>query len=232
MSSHRALSSCDRLPMNDLILVNITKSFPIHHGRDMRVILDDISLHVHPGERWGIMGPNGAGKSTIIQIVSGSLTPDSGTVHRGMNVSWPIAFGGAFHSSLTGRDNARLIARIYGVDVDETVAGVEAFAELGTYLDEPVKTYSSGMNSRLSFALSMAIDFDCFLVDEVISVGDIRFNRKCEEELRNRENKAMVLVSHHLDIIRNNCDHAAFLQHGKLHFFDSVDEAISAYEGM
>jgi len=218
--------------MNDLLLENIHKTFPIRHGRGKQVVLDSISLRVRPGERWGIMGPNGAGKSTIIQIISGSLTPDSGTVHRGMDVSWPIAFGGAFHSSLTGRDNARLIARVYGVDVDETVAGVEAFAELGTYLDEPVKTYSSGMNSRLSFALSMAIDFDCFLVDEVISVGDIRFNRKCEEELRSRENKAMVLVSHHLDIIRNNCDHVAFLQHGKLHFFDSVDEAICTYEQM
>ena len=218
--------------MSDLVLENITKSFPIHHGRDMRVILDDISLHVHPGERWGIMGPNGAGKSTMIQIISGSLTPDSGTVHRGMTVSWPLAFGGAVHSSLTGRDNARLIARVYGIDVDRTVAQVEDFAELGVYLDEPVKTYSSGMNSRLSFAISMAVDFDCFLVDEVISVGDIRLNRKCEEELRSRENKAMVLVSHHLDIIRNNCDHAAFLQHGKLHFFDSVDEAIRTYEQM
>ncbi|MBU2768376.1 ABC transporter ATP-binding protein [Acidithiobacillus ferrivorans] len=218
--------------MNDLILTNITKTFPIHHGRDQRIVLDDISLHVHSGERWGIMGPNGAGKSTMIQIISGSLTPDSGTVHRGMTVSWPLAFGGAFHSSLTGRDNARLIARVYGIDVDTTVAQVEDFAELGVYLDEPVKTYSSGMNSRLSFAISMAVDFDCFLVDEVISVGDVRFNRKCEEELRRRDGKAMLLVSHHVDLIRNNCDHAAFLQHGKLHFFDSVDEAVRTYEQM
>jgi capsular polysaccharide transport system ATP-binding protein len=218
--------------MSDLILANITKTFPIHHGRDKRVILDSISLHVRSGERWGIMGPNGAGKSTMIQIISGSLTPDSGTVHRGMTVSWPLAFGGAFHSSLTGRDNARLIARVYGIDVEQTVAQVEEFAELGVYLDEPVKTYSSGMNSRLSFAISMAVDFDCFLVDEVISVGDVRFNRKCEEELRRREGKAMLLVSHHVDLIRNNCDHAAFLQNGKLHFFDSVEEAVRTYEQM
>ena len=218
--------------MNGLILNSVTKSFPIHHGRDKQVVLNDISLRVRPGERWGIMGPNGAGKSTMIQIISGSLTPDSGTVHRGMTVSWPLAFGGAFHSSLTGRDNARLIARVYGIDVDTTVAQVEDFAELGLYLDEPVKTYSSGMNSRLSFAISMAVDFDCFLVDEVISVGDVRFNRKCEEELRRRDGKAMLLVSHHVDLIRNNCDHAAFLQQGKLHFFDSVDEAVCAYEQM
>jgi capsular polysaccharide transport system ATP-binding protein len=135
-----------------------------------------------------------------------------------MHVSWPLAFGGAFQGALTGRDNARLIARVYGVDVKETITRVEDFAELGLYLDEPVKSYSSGMNSRLSFALSMAIDFDCFLVDEVISVGDVRFNRRCEEELKRRKNNAMVLVSHHTDLIRNNCDHAAFLQHGRLHF--------------
>jgi len=218
--------------MTDLILSDIVKTFPIRHGHGTKVVLDGVSLQVHPGERWGIIGPNGAGKSTMIQIISGSLAPDSGTVHRGMTVSWPLAFGGAFHSSMTGRDNARLIARVYGLDIEETVAQVEAFAELGSDLDEPVKIYSSGMSSRLSFAISMAVDFDCFLVDEVISVGDIRFNRKCEEELRRREDKAMILVSHHLDIIRNNCDRAAFLQHGKLHFFDTVDEAIAAYERM
>ncbi len=218
--------------IKSLFLRNISKSFPIHHGREMRVVLDDISLEVKPGERWGIMGPNGAGKSTMIQIISGSLRPDSGTIEKGMHVSWPLAFGGAFQGSLTGRDNARLIARVYGVDVQETITKVEEFAELGVYLDEPVKTYSSGMNSRLSFALSMAIDFDCFLVDEVISVGDVRFNRRCEEELKRREHKAMLLVSHHTDLIRNNCDHAAFLKDGKLHFFDSVEEAIRVYESM
>lgn len=218
--------------MNDLVLCNISKTFPIHHGRDKRLVLDDISLRIRPGERWGIMGPNGAGKSTLIQIISGSLRADSGTVERGMHVSWPLAFGGAFQGALTGRDNARLIARVYGVDVKETITRVEDFAELGLYLDEPVKSYSSGMNSRLSFALSMAIDFDCFLVDEVISVGDVRFNRRCEEELKRRKNNAMVLVSHHTDLIRNNCDHAAFLQHGRLHFFDEVNAAVEAYEQM
>lgn len=217
---------------NSLILDNIRKSFPIHHGRDMRVILDDISLQIHPGERWGIMGPNGAGKSTLIQIISGSLRADSGTIQRGMTVSWPLAFGGAFQGSLTGRDNARLIARVYGVDVKETVAKVEDFAELGIYLDEPVKSYSSGMNSRLSFAISMAVDFDCYLVDEVISVGDARFNRRCEEELKRRESKAMVLVSHHVDLIRGNCNHAAILENGRLRVIEDLDEAVHYYSNM
>ena len=218
--------------MANITLRDITKSFPIHHGRHMRVVLHDISFSIQPGERWGVMGPNGAGKSTLIQIISGSLLPDSGSVERGMTISWPLAFGGAFQGSLTGRDNARLIARIYGKDVKETIGLVEDFAELGSYLDEPVRNYSSGMNSRLGFALSMAVDFDCFLVDEVISVGDHRFNRKCEEELRRRANKAMVLVSHHVDLIRNNCDRAVFLHEGRLHFFDDVESAVRAYEGL
>ena len=217
---------------NSLILSHISKSFPIHHGRDMRLVLDDISLDIHPGERWGIMGPNGAGKSTLIQIISGSLRADAGTVRRGMTVSWPLAFGGAFQGALTGRDNARLIARVYGVDVKETVAQVEDFAELGIYLDEPVKSYSSGMNSRLSFAISMAVDFDCYLVDEVISVGDARFNRRCEDELKRRDTKAMVLVSHHADLIRNNCDHAAILENGRLREIDDIDEAVHYYTNM
>ncbi len=218
--------------MTNITLRDIKKSFPVHHGRHMRVILQDISFSIRPGERWGVMGPNGAGKSTLIQIISGSLLPDSGTVERGMTISWPLAFGGAFQGSLTGRDNARLIARIYGKDVKETIGLVEDFAELGYYLDEPVRNYSSGMNSRLGFALSMAVDFDCFLVDEVISVGDHRFNRKCEEELRRRANKAMVLVSHHVDLIRNNCDRAVFLHEGRLHFFDDVESAVRAYEDL
>ena len=217
---------------NSLILSHISKSFPIHHGRDMRLVLDDISLDIHPGERWGIMGPNGAGKSTLIQIISGSLRADAGTVRRGMTVSWPLAFGGSFQGALTGRDNARLIARVYGVDVKETVAQVEDFAELGIYLDEPVKSYSSGMNSRLSFAISMAVDFDCYLVDEVISVGDARFNRRCEDELKRRATKAMVLVSHHADLIRNNCDHAAILENGRLREIDDIDEAVHYYTNM
>lgn len=211
---------------------HVHKSYPIHHGRDMRLILDDISFTVIPGERLGIIGPNGAGKSTLIQIISGSLHPDSGQVHRGMSISWPLAFGGAFQGNLTGRDNAKLLARVYNVDIKQTVEFVQAFGEFGVYFDEPVKSYSTGMNSRLGFALSMAIDFDCFLVDEVISVGDRRFNKKCEVELERRAEKSMIMVSHHVDLIRNNCTHAGFLHQGKLHIYDNIEEAIRDYESL
>lgn len=213
-----------------IMLNNIYKSYPIHHGRHERLILDSISFTVSPGDKLGIMGPNGAGKSTLIQLVSGALLPDKGIVDRKMSISWPLAFGGAFQGSLTGRDNAKLLARVYNTNVEKTVEFVESFGEFGIYFDEPVKSYSTGMNSRLGFALSMAIDFDCFLVDEVISVGDQRFNKKCEAELEQRSNKSMIMVSHHVDLIRNNCTKAAFLHQGKLHIFEQVEDAIYAYE--
>ena len=210
----------------------VSKSYPINHGRDMRLILNDIHFTVIPGQRLGIMGSNGAGKSTLIQLVSGSLLPDKGYIHRGMSISWPLAFGGAFQGSLTGRDNAKLLARVYNVDIQQTIEFVQSFGEFGRYFDEPVKSYSTGMNSRLGFALSMAIDFDCFLVDEIISVGDSRFNKKCEAELEKRVDKAMIMVSHHVDLIRKSCTHAGFLHHGKLHIFEQIEEAIHAYESL
>lgn len=213
-----------------IMLDNVYKSYPIHHGRHYRLILDGVSFTVSPGDKLGIMGPNGAGKSTLIQLVSGALLPDKGIVDRKMSISWPLAFGGAFQGSLTGRDNAKLLARVYNTNVEKTVEFVESFGEFGIYFDEPVKSYSTGMNSRLGFALSMAIDFDCFLVDEVISVGDQRFNKKCETELEQRSNKSMIMVSHHVDLIRNNCTKAAFLHQGKLHIFEQVEDAIYAYE--
>lgn len=216
--------------MKEISLKDVRKSFPLQHSKKPREVLHGVSLNIQLGDRVGIMGPNGAGKSTLINVISGALKPDSGTVHRSMSLSWPLAFGGAFQGSLTGRDNTRLIARVYGKDIKETIEIVEGFAELGRYFDEPVKSYSTGMTSRLGFGLSMAVDFDCFLVDEVISVGDIRFNQRCEDELRRRENKAMVLVSHHADLIMNNCNRAAYLYEGQLHFCDSVEETCRTYE--
>lgn len=218
--------------MKEISLINVRKSFPLQHSKKPREVLQGVSLIIQLGDRVGIMGPNGAGKSTLINIISGALKPDSGTVHRSMSLSWPLAFGGAFQGALTGRDNTRLIARIYNKNIRETIEIVEGFAELGRYFDEPVKSYSTGMTSRLGFGLSMAVDFDCFLVDEVISVGDIRFNRRCEDELRRRENKSMVLISHHSDLILHNCNRAAYLYEGQLHSCETVEETCNAYHAL
>lgn len=210
-------------------LSDVNKSYLTHCG-PVRV-LRNIDLTVAQGERVGILGRNGAGKSTLIRIVSGAELPTSGVVERGMSVSWPLAFGGAFQGSLTGLDNLRVICRIYGVSAAERIGFVEEFSELGLYLREPVKTYSSGMRARLAFAISMVIDFDCFLIDEIVAVGDARFHAKCNHELFvNRGDRAMIIVSHNADYIREHCSRAAVLVDGELHHADSLDEAFAFYD--
>ncbi|VWC84208.1 capsule polysaccharide export ATP-binding protein, CpxA [Burkholderia lata] len=214
-------------------LRNVTKRYSIHHGRSHREVLKGVNLRVRAGERWGILGRNGAGKSTLIRIISGSDKPHSGEVIKTMSVSWPLAFGGTFQGSLTGKDNVRLIARIYNVDYRKTLDLVEDFAELGAYLDEPVKSYSSGMASRLAFAISMSIEFDCFLIDEGMSVGDHRFHQKCNVELfEKRGDRAMIIVAHQTDLIRNVCSHAAVLENGVLKACETVENAIQIYESL
>jgi len=194
-------------------------------------VLDGVDLSVAPGEHVGILGRNGAGKSTMIRLVSGAELPTRGTIHRGMSVSWPLAFGGAFQGSLTGLDNLRFICRIYGVDPRDKEDFVADFSELGIYLDEPVKSYSSGMRARLAFAISMVIEFDCFLIDEIIAVGDANFHQKCLVELfEKRADRAKIIVSHQTRYIREHCSRASVLAGGKLHHFDDLDEAFAFYE--
>ncbi len=209
-------------------LENVNK---VYHTRCGPVqVLRDVNLDVQPGERVGILGRNGAGKSTLIRLVSGAEFPSSGSVERRMSVSWPLAFGGAFQGSLTGLDNLRFICRIYGVESEDKIAFVQEFSELGIYLKEPVKSYSSGMRARLAFAISMVIEFDCFLIDEIIAVGDVRFHEKCNHELFvKRGDRAMIIVSHHAPFIREHCTRAAVLKNGKLYAHDTLDEAFDFY---
>jgi capsular polysaccharide transport system ATP-binding protein len=200
-----------------------TRSGPVH-------VLRDVNLTVESGERVGILGRNGAGKSTLIRLIGGAEFPTSGVIDRGMSVSWPLAFGGAFQGSLTGYDNLRFICRIYGVDPADKLAFVEEFSELGIYLREPVKTYSSGMRARLAFAISMVIEFDCFLIDEIIAVGDTRFHEKCHHELfERRGDRAMIIVSHNAGYIKEHCTRAAVLADGELHHPANLDEAFDFY---
>ncbi len=227
--SHPERSPQPLQAVGPIVLERLRHSYKTHSG--IRTILDGISIRINPGEKWGVLGRNGAGKSTMIRLISGAELPTSGIIRRGMSVSWPLAFGGAFQGSLTGRDNLRFICRVYGTDFDHALDFVESFAELGTYLREPIKTYSSGMRSRLAFAISMAVEFDCFLIDEVISVGDSRFHEKCESELfEKRADRAMIIVSHMPHYILHHCDHAAVLNNGSLLTFADVREAIAFYE--
>lgn len=209
-------------------LEGVTKSYPTRSG--MKEVLKGIDFEMVKGERIGFLGRNGAGKSTLIRIISGAELPDKGTVARSMSVSWPLAFGGAFQTALTGMDNLRFICRIYGVSTEGKLDYVQEFAELGDYIYEPLRTYSAGMRARLAFAISMVIEFDCFLIDEVIAVGDDRFQRKCHVELfEKRSDRAMIIVSHNEHFVREHCDRIAILDQGRALTFDSADAAYDFY---
>lgn len=209
-------------------LENVVKRYRTRGGS--HTVLNGVSLEVRKGEKLGVLGRNGAGKSTLIRIISGAERPNKGQVTREMAVSWPLAFSGAFQGSLTGVDNLRFICRVYGADSRAALPFVEEFSELGKYLREPVKAYSSGMRARLAFAISMAIDFDCFLIDEVISVGDARFHEKCRRELfEKRCDRAMIIVSHETHNIREHCSRACVLNEGVLREFADIDSAYAEY---
>jgi capsular polysaccharide transport system ATP-binding protein len=211
-----------------ITLENVVKAYPTRGGR--HVVLDGVNLQVARGEKIGILGRNGSGKSTLIRLISGAALPTTGKILRKMSVSWPLAFHGGFQGSLTGMDNLRFICRIYGADIASTIPFVEEFTELGKFMREPLKTYSSGMRARLAFALSMAIEFDCFLIDEVIAVGDQRFHDRCREQLfGKRGDRAMIMVSHAIQTIRDHCTRACVLHDGKLHSFADVDSANEFY---
>lgn len=211
-------------------MVDVCKRYPLRAG--YREVLAGAALEIRPGAKVGILGRNGAGKSTTIRLLSGAELPSSGAIWRDMSVSWPLAFGGAFQPSLTGRDNLRLICRIYGHRPDECADFVQSFADLGPYFDEPIRHYSSGMSARLAFAISMVIDFECFLIDEVVAVGDARFHEKCHEELFvRRADRTFVIVSHSTSYIREHCDTFFVLHEGRFHQFDDLDSANEFYAG-
>lgn len=210
-------------------LVDVHKTYPVRGGRVE--ILKGVNLRVNRGERVGILGGNGAGKSTMLRLISRIERPTSGRVNCTMRMSWPIAFSGAFQGALTGMDNVRCICRIYGIDPVTVIDFVEDFSQLGRYLREPVKLYSSGMRARLAFAVSMMIDFDCYLIDEVVMVGDARFRDRCNEELfGKRSDRAMIIVSHDSHYLREHCEKGSVLSGGYLHHFDGVEEALAAHE--
>lgn len=211
--------------------VDIVKDYPVRGGS--RRVLDGVSFRLGAGERMAVLGRNGAGKSTLVRIVGGVEHPTAGRMVRGMTLSWPIALNGGFQGSLTGADNVRFVARVYGRPAAEVMAYVEEFSELGRYLREPVKTYSSGMRARLAFGLSLAIDFDCYLIDEVILVGDQRFHAKCRAALfEERRARAMLIVSHDPGVLREYCDSALVLHHGRAKRFGDVPLALDIYTAL
>jgi capsular polysaccharide transport system ATP-binding protein len=211
-----------------LSVEHVSKAYSTRRGQ--RLVLNDVSFRLERGRNLGILGRNGAGKSTLIRLISGAEHPTSGRIYRGMSVSWPLAFGGAFQPHLTGLDNLKFVCRVYGVDYRPLVPFVEDFTELGLYFREPVVHYSHGMLTRLAFALSMAIEFDCFLIDEAMVVGDVRFHERCHQELfGKRKDRAFILVTHEAPVIKLYCENACVLHDGRLLPFPSVDAAYDFY---
>ncbi|RKT32223.1 capsular polysaccharide transport system ATP-binding protein [Roseovarius halotolerans] len=209
-------------------LRNLTKSFRTPRGR--KYVARRINAVFPTGKAVALMGRNGAGKSTLLQMISGSMRHDSGQIVTAGTVSFPVGFAGTFHRDLTGAQNCRFIARIYGVDTGELLDFVADFSALGGHFNMPVRSYSSGMRSRLAFGISMGIHFDTYLVDEVTSVGDRAFRAKSAEMFKARlATRSAIVVTHSLAEVRNLCNAGAILENGTLSFFEDVEEAIARH---
>lgn len=212
-------------------MIELSNIYKFYTTMGMRkVVLDHVSTVFEPGWSYGLLGVNGAGKSTTLRIISGAESANSGTVKRSRRVSWPLGFSGGFHPQMTGRENVYFISRIYGEDPVKIGRFVEDFAEIGEYIDRPINTYSSGMSARLAFGVSMAIKFDCYLIDEVTAVGDARFAARCREVFESRRSHTdVIIVSHSISTVKSHCQRGAVLVDGRLMMFNDVDEAIQVY---
>lgn len=205
--------------------VDLSKTF--HLNGVSKTVLDKVSMTLPGNTAIGLLGRNGAGKSTLLRMIAGTQTPSSGRIILDGSVSWPVGFSGSFHPDLTGAQNVRYVARIYGVDSDELIAFTQDFAELGSHFHLPTRTYSSGMLSRLAFGLSMGISFDIYLVDEVTAVGDVAFRKKSDILFRQRMGESgAILVNHAPSVIKELCSKVMVLENGKLLWFDDVNEGI------
>lgn len=208
---------------------NLSKSFWLRGHR--KTVINDLNLTLPTGTSLALLGRNGAGKSTLLQLIAGTLNPDQGRILSDGTISWPVGFGGSFHRELTGVQNTRFIARIYGVDTDSLQEFVEEFAEIGEHFHMPVRSYSSGMRSRLAFGISMGIQFDTYLVDEVTAVGDAAFKRKSRAVFQERmRTSSAILVSHDMAQVREFCNAGIVLEAGEVTYFDDLEKAIQYHQ--
>lgn len=210
-------------------LENLTKIYWVQN--EPKTVIDNLSITLPSGSSVALLGRNGAGKSTLLKIIGGTLNADHGGVYSDGTISWPVGFGGSFHGDLTGAQNARFVARIYGIDTDSLVDFVDDFAELGKHFHMPLRSYSSGMRSRLAFGISMGIHFDTYLVDEITAVGDAQFRRKAAAVFEQRmKQSSSLFVSHEMRTIRRFCNAGMVLEDGRLEYFDDVEDAIERHQ--
>jgi len=207
----------------------VSKAYKINNNNN--IILNKVNFKFPKNKNIGVLGANGAGKSTLLRLIAGSEYPDSGKIIRKGRYSWPLGFSGSFHPQLSGIENLRFACRIYGADINYVTEYVKDFSELGKHIEKPFKTYSSGMRSRLAFALSMAIDFEVYLIDEIMGVGDQRFRKKCKDAFEaKRESSSLIMVSHSLPTIREYSDVALLLTGKSLEIHEDVGHAIDIYQ--
>lgn len=218
-----------------IILDNLTKSYRLNNG-ERHYVFKNLSFEFPENCSIGLIGSNGAGKSTLMRILGGMDIADSGRIKTDKIISWPVGLSGGFQGSLSARDNVKFVSRIYGYKGEamrEKVSFVEEFAEIGKYFDEPMKTFSSGMRSRVAFGLSMAFDFDYYLIDEAGAVGDAKFKKKSDAIYKDKlKNSKVIMVSHNMKEIEQWCDKVVLVQNGNAIVFDDVREGISAYQGV
>ncbi|MBB4010249.1 ABC transporter ATP-binding protein [Allorhizobium taibaishanense] len=211
-----------------ITLDNVTKFYKTAAHR--KFILRNQTMHFASGRSYGLLGVNGAGKSTTMRLISGAELPNKGRVRRQVRVSWPLGFANGLNHQLSGKENLKFVARAYGEDFHRVLRFVAEFAEIGSYLNEPLRTYSSGMAARFAFGLSMAIEFDCYLVDEITAVGDSNFQRRCREAFMARRAKSdVIMISHDMNTIKDYCDAVVVLIDGHMMQFDNVEEGIATY---
>ena len=209
--------------------LDVTKVYAANGLR--KTVADHLTFTLPGDQSIALLGRNGAGKSTLLRLIAGTMRPTSGRIEIDGRVSWPVGFSGTFHSDLTGLQNTRFVARIYGVDSDELTTLVEDFAGIGSHFNLPVRTYSAGMRARLAFALSMGIDFDTYLIDEVTSVGDAAFRERCEVMLADRlQGRGAIVVAHNMLVLKRICTSALLLENGRMTWFDDVNDGIAAHE--
>jgi len=208
---------------------NLTKSFWVNGHQ--KLVIDNLDLTLPSGHSIALLGRNGAGKSTLLEIVAGNLRPDSGRVVSDGTISFPVGLSSAVHKDLSGAENVKFVARIYGVDTEELIDFVKDFSELGESFHMPVRTYSSGMKARLAFGISMGMHFDTYLVDEATAVGDTKFKRKSKAVFADRMRKSSaVFVSHSVGQLRQFCDCGLVLENGRARFFPDLEDAIAVHE--
>ncbi len=215
-------------------LENVTKYYPTRSGR--HYILKNVSATLPEGKNIGVFGRNGTGKSTLLRLLGGIDFPSEGKISIKGSISWPMGLGSGMQGSLTGRENAKFVCRIYGDSekvTKEKIQFIHEFSELGDFFDEPIKGYSSGMRSRLTFGISMAFDFDYYLMDEITAVGDARFKHKAKAALdKKRETSNVIFVSHSISEIKRICDVGIYIEDGQIKIYNDLNEAAKRYQQM